>query len=168
MIFLFHPSTVWQLLLIFLQRRQALRRTSPLNCFSSPEVSHSNIPEQRNVRARPLDAQEKRGERNRKRKTHKIKTVRVALQLPPPARRAVLPAQLLGDKQAVVPRDAFYPRSGPALRLERDDLIHVQPVFVVQVLEVAVEACVQEARVEGLEADEDARQQAFEREGWWG
>src|SRR3979490_676672 len=88
--------------------------------------------------------------------TYKIKTVAVALQLPLSPCRAVLPAQLLGHKQAVVARDALDARAGAVLVVESADLVHVQPVAVVEVFEVGVEASVEEARVEGLEAGKDA------------
>ena len=95
-----------------------------------------------------------------------IKTITITLQLNDLTRWSILPAQLLGPKQAPVPLNTQNPSADATIVAERDDLLGMQPVTVIQRLELGVEARAAERFVDSLERGEDAREERLE--GEWG
>jgi hypothetical protein len=95
----------------------------------------------------------------------KVKAIAIALQLPHPPRRAILPAQLLSEQQPIVPRNALDASPRASFLLEGDDLVHVQPVRIIHILEALVEADAQEADVQFFERSQDSRKQFLDDDG---
>lgn len=98
----------------------------------------------------------------------KIKTITITLQLPnlPRSPQTPIPgcSQLLRQQQTIITRDALDPGLSTTLLLQRDDLVHMQPVVIVQLLEGAVEARAEEACIELLVRGDDAREELLERD----
>lgn len=95
-----------------------------------------------------------------------IKTITITLQRPRLPRRPILPPQLLRHQKAPIPRDALDPRPLPTFCLQRHDLIRMQPILIVGLLELSIEARAAKPCVDRGERGEDAGEQFLEREEW--
>lgn len=99
-----------------------------------------------------------------------IKAVAITLQFPKPARRPILPSQLLHSQQSPIARYALDSRTSATFLLQRDDLVCMQPKLIVSLFQRFIEARAAEAVVDRFEGGENSRKQDLElewrRAGW--
>ena len=94
-----------------------------------------------------------------------IETVGIALQSDYPPSRPIAEAQFFGNQQPPVSGDAFDARSDTAFGLQRDDLIHVKPVLVIQAFQIFVKACANETSIQVGERGQDSSKELLEGKG---
>lgn len=69
-----------------------------------------------------------------------IKAIAITLQLPNLPRSPILPSQLLRPQQSPIPRNTLNSRPHTTLRFQRNDLIRMQPMFVIRFFQFSIKS----------------------------